>query len=360
MSTTRSQSPSSARSSRAHGPGEVKAELRVATRLVGVALIVLLIACRERREPAAGARRQTAPRDRRAHRTGSFACAARAPARHRERNAGSWSPRRQPCSPRCGEARSSGDCSCPRCISPIRRSALRVFAFALALAIVVGALAGLVPALQSASPDLTSALKAGSRDGVTHRFALRDGARGDAGRAVRRAARRRGPVHRSLDNVEAHDVGYSVDRLVFASVSYDTRDSARDAELAEPAPCARRRALRSMPGWRMSRSHRRDPSTPSPSSPTRRTSIPTGRKLPPGIYTAVSPGLLLCDRDEAAARTHVQRRSRNERSVRSHREPSDGRLALAESGSYRSIVFTLRRAESRRAPVSSAWPRPRS
>ena len=48
-----------------------------------------------------------------------------------------------------------------------------MFVFALAAAVIAGASAGLIPALQSASPDLTNALKAGSRDGVMHRSRLR-------------------------------------------------------------------------------------------------------------------------------------------------------------------------------------------
>ena len=49
----------------------------------------------------------------------------------------------------------------------------RVFGFALTVAIAAGVLAGLIPALQSTSPDLASALKSGARDGVSHRSRLR-------------------------------------------------------------------------------------------------------------------------------------------------------------------------------------------
>lgn len=105
----------------------------------------------------------------------------------------------------------------------------RVVAFALVAAAMTGLIAGLAPALQSAAIDLGDALKYGARGAGRQRHRLRDAL--VIAQAALSVVLLVGAVLfiRSLRNVEAHDVGYSVDRLVFADVAYDTRDSARDA-----------------------------------------------------------------------------------------------------------------------------------
>ena len=166
----------------------------------------------------------------------------------------------------------------------------RVLLFALGAALTAGIAAGLVPALQAASPDLTATLKAGARAGAgtTHRSRLRSFL--VASQAALSVVLLVGAVLfvRSLHNVKAHDVGYAVDRLVFATASYDSRDSVRDAlfplrlrELEERVaaiPAVEGVALTSMrPKWGMSfeRYHIEGDTA--------------GRRLPAGIYTAVSP-----------------------------------------------------------------------
>jgi predicted permease len=165
----------------------------------------------------------------------------------------------------------------------------RTLAFALVLAIAAGALAGLVPALRFASPDLTNALKAGSRVRAIHRSRLRDSL------VVLQAALSVvllvGAVLfvRSLQNVEARDIGYAVDQLVFASVTYDTKDSARDATLSAQLqafapriavmPGVQHVALTSMrPRWGFTWTDEWVPDFDT-----------AGKKLPSGMYTAVSP-----------------------------------------------------------------------
>src|SRR5215467_4387783 len=108
----------------------------------------------------------------------------------------------------------------------------RVFAFALGVAMLAGTIAGLVPALQSASPDLTSSLKASAQDGGTHRSRLRSFL--VTSQAALSVVLLIGAVLflRSLWNVKAHDFGYAVPQIAFASVTYDTRDSVRDAAFA--------------------------------------------------------------------------------------------------------------------------------
>lgn len=166
----------------------------------------------------------------------------------------------------------------------------RVLIFALAAALLAGVAAGLVPALQAASPELAGALRDGARAGTgsRRRARLRSflvGAQGALSVVLLVGAVL---FVRSLRNVKAHDVGYSVDRLIFATATYDTRDSVRDAALAAhlstavermaTLPGVERVALTSMrPKWGMSfTSYFIEGDT-------------VGRRLPDGIYTAVTP-----------------------------------------------------------------------
>jgi putative ABC transport system permease protein len=272
----------------ARGPGDLKVEMLVATRLAGVAIIVLLIACanvvnlllaravERRREIAVrialGVSRQRLVR---MLVTESVLLAMLATAAAVV--AASW-----------------GGALLRRLLMPevhFAESPLhwRVLAFALVAALVCGALAGLVPALQSASPDLTATLKAGSRDSAHHRSRLR--AALVMCQAALSVVLMVGAVLfvRSLHNVKAHDVGYAVDRLAFASVQYDTKDSTREAQMParlralEPRiaaiPGVERVAFTSMrPKWGIAFvNYFPDVDT-------------TGRNMPAGIYTAVSPG----------------------------------------------------------------------
>jgi predicted permease len=108
----------------------------------------------------------------------------------------------------------------------------RVLAFALVGAFAAGTVAGLVPALQSASPDLMNALKAGAQNGGSHRSRLRGTL--VTAQAALSVVLLVGAVLflRSLSNVKDHDFGYAVPQLAFATVSYDTRDTVRDAAFA--------------------------------------------------------------------------------------------------------------------------------
>lgn len=272
----------------ARGPGNLKMEMLVAARLAGVAIIVLLIACanvvnlllaravRRRREIAVRlALGVSRPRLVRMLVTESLLLAMVATAA--AVIAATWGGTllRQLLMPEVHFAE-----------SPLH---WRVLAFALLAALVVGGFAGLIPALQSASPDLTRALKAGSRDGVSHRSRLRSTL--VMAQAALSLVLLVGAVLfvRSLRNVKSHDVGYEVDHLAFASVQYDIKDSARDAAMParlralEPRiaaiPGVERVAFTSMrPKWGMTfTDYFADVDT-------------TGRKMPSGIYTAVSPG----------------------------------------------------------------------
>jgi predicted permease len=105
----------------------------------------------------------------------------------------------------------------------------RMVAFAGVTAIVAGCAAGLAPALHASRPNLSSVLTGGARDGVRHRSWVRSGLLVTqialscvllAGASL---------FVRSLKQVEAIDLGYDENRLVFAGVSY-SRESGHTAE----------------------------------------------------------------------------------------------------------------------------------
>ena len=96
----------------------------------------------------------------------------------------------------------------------------RVLAFTAAATLATGLLAGLVPALQSSRPDLTSALKTGTREG---------GGRASSLRGVLLVAQAAlavvllvgaGLFVRSLHNIRTADLGIDAARLVIAEVEY--------------------------------------------------------------------------------------------------------------------------------------------
>jgi predicted permease len=271
----------------ARGPGELQPEMHVATRLAGVAIIVLLIACANvlnlllaravtRRREIAVRLALGVSRTRLVRMLVTEGVLLAVLATIAAITAATW-----------------GGALLRRLLMPevhFAESPLhwRVFAFALAAAVAAGVLSALVPALQSTSTDLTGSLKSGSRDGVAHRSRLR------AALVVAQAALSVvllvGAVLfiRSLSNVKAHDVGYAVNRVAFASVQYDTKDSARDAAMPgrlralEPRiaaiPGVERVAFTSMrPKWGFTWADY------FPDADT------TGRKKPAGLNWAVSP-----------------------------------------------------------------------
>jgi predicted permease len=105
----------------------------------------------------------------------------------------------------------------------------RVGLFSIGIAIAAGVLAGLIPALQSRAPDLTSALRAGSRGGAT-RSRLR------AVLIIAQAALSvvllvgAALFIQSLRNAQGRDIGYHVDRLAFIGVGGLSRDTRLSAE----------------------------------------------------------------------------------------------------------------------------------
>ncbi|HEX5438653.1 MAG TPA: ABC transporter permease, partial [Gemmatimonadaceae bacterium] len=123
----------------------------------------------------------------------------------------------------------------------------RVLVFALAITLAAGVVAGLVPALQSTHPDLTGALKAGEREGTTQHSRLRGAL------VILQAAFSvvllvgAALFIDSLHNVRGLDLGYDASHLVYASVRFATPDSVRDARVAQELGALASR-LRAAPG----------------------------------------------------------------------------------------------------------------
>ncbi|HEY2162766.1 MAG TPA: ABC transporter permease, partial [Gemmatimonadaceae bacterium] len=212
---------------RARGPGDLDASMRVATRLAGVALIVLIIACanvtnlllaravRRRREIAIrlslGVSRRRLVGMLLTESALLSVIAALAAV------AATW----------------WGGALLRRLLMPEVHWAAapvewRVTAFGLAAALAVGVVAGLVPALQSLSVDLANSLKSGVGDDTRHRSRIRSTL------IVVQAALSvvllvgAALFVRSLSNVESLDTGFAIDRLAFVWLTTRPVDSADD------------------------------------------------------------------------------------------------------------------------------------
>ena len=151
-----------------------------------------------------------------------------------------------------------------------------------------------------------------------------------------------------------HDFGYAVPRLAFATVEYDTRDSARDARGRQSRFAHWSVASRRIPGVERRRAHELssqewllDDSLLS-RTPTRRCTRSPAGFITGGDAVATSQTV----GHETAPRTHV-RASGSQRRVHDHHQSGDGRCALAEPGSDRPMC-AIRHAEPRRARRSSA------
>jgi putative ABC transport system permease protein len=96
----------------------------------------------------------------------------------------------------------------------------RVLVFAIGVALLAGLVSGIVPAIQSSNPKLSRALKDGANEAATKRPVLRDML--VVVQAALSVTLLVGAVLfvRSLNNVQAIDLGYDADRLLFASVLY--------------------------------------------------------------------------------------------------------------------------------------------
>lgn len=105
----------------------------------------------------------------------------------------------------------------------------RVLGAALVATVLAGLAAGAAPALQSGATELTEVLKTGAREGFVRRSRTRSLL------VVSQAALSvvllvgAALFVRSLSNVRALDLGFDADQLLFAEVSFDTPDPKRDS-----------------------------------------------------------------------------------------------------------------------------------
>ena len=98
----------------------------------------------------------------------------------------------------------------------------RVLAFTAVVAIVTGIVTSLVPALQSSDPDLTSALKAGSREGSVQRSRTRTGLLVAQAALAILLLTGSGLFIRSLRNVAALDLGVDPNRVLVAQIAHES------------------------------------------------------------------------------------------------------------------------------------------
>jgi predicted permease len=230
----------------ARGPGKKVQEVQIATRLGGVALVVLMIACanvvslllaravRRRREIAMRlALGISRGRLARLILTESVLLAALAGVGAILAAVWGGLALRALLLPDVHWARSPVD--------------WRVLGGAIAATILAGLAAGIIPAVQSGSTELTDVLKSGAREGHVARSRLR------ALLVVAQVALSvmllvgAALFVRSLANVRALGLGFDADRLIYARVTYDTPDARRDSLI--PARLADAAAkLRAVPG----------------------------------------------------------------------------------------------------------------
>jgi predicted permease len=112
----------------------------------------------------------------------------------------------------------------------------RVVVFAILATLIAGITAGLVPAFQGGSPGLTTALRGGVREGRTSRSRTRTALLiVQAALSVVLLAGA-GLFVRSLRHVEAIDLGYDNDRLIFASAVPALEDTTAGHRIAESLP----------------------------------------------------------------------------------------------------------------------------
>jgi len=124
---------------------------------------------------------------------------------------------------------------------------VRVLAFTLVLALVTGIAAGMVPALRSSRPDLADTLKGSARDGVFQRSRVRSAllvAQSALSIVLLAGA---GLFVRSLHSVETENIGYDTERIVFAEVAVDPDRAERALEVSERFPRLAEK-IRRLPG----------------------------------------------------------------------------------------------------------------
>jgi len=117
----------------------------------------------------------------------------------------------------------------------------RVLGVSLAIAMAVGLLTGLAPALRASSPDLTASLKAGARDGGGQTSRLRGALMISQAALSLVLLTGAGLFVRSLMRVRAIDLGFEPDRVLVVGVRYPA--AARLSDPRAAGEVARRRSV---------------------------------------------------------------------------------------------------------------------
>jgi putative ABC transport system permease protein len=130
----------------------------------------------------------------------------------------------------------------------------RVAAFAAGIAVLSGVAAGLAPALQSSRLDITTALRGSAREGTYQRSRLRTGLLVTQAALSLVLIAAAGLLVRSLHGVETVDTGYAAHQLLFASVGFDPEldDHAKEISDQLPAVADRLRRLPEVEGVALS------------------------------------------------------------------------------------------------------------
>ena len=123
----------------------------------------------------------------------------------------------------------------------------RVIVFTLGIAVAAGAFAGLIPAVQFSNPRLTRALKDGGEVRGRRRFTLRSGLLVTQAALSVMLVAGAGLFVRSLHNVQEIDIGYDAGQLLFGRVAFDPGRTPPIAVRAEKVRAVQER-LRGRPG----------------------------------------------------------------------------------------------------------------
>ncbi|HEY4320275.1 MAG TPA: ABC transporter permease [Gemmatimonadales bacterium] len=124
---------------------------------------------------------------------------------------------------------------------------LRALSFTLVLAVACGLLAGLTPALRSSRPNLAGTLKGSAREGVFQRSRLRGALLVTQSALSVVLLAGAGLFVRSLHSMETEDIGYDAARIVFAQVDVNPDQPDRASEIGARLP-AIAEELQRLPG----------------------------------------------------------------------------------------------------------------
>ena len=210
---------------------------------------------------------------------------------------------------------------------------LRVLGVSAAIAVAVGLVTGLAPALRASRPDLTASLKAGARDGGGQTSRLRGVLTVSQAALSLVLLTGAGLFVRSLMHVRAIDLGFQPDRVLVVQVRYPTAARIGDASAAGEVERRRSVYLEAMGACWLSNVERAKPR--SGSVPELVRSIPAhsgtddSRVQAPGRPSARSRRITSRRSAQLAPGTRFYRERPRGKRAGGDRQPSDGANILA-------------------------------